>query len=107
MRLFLALIALTWAPAFAQYRCSLCKGGAGLTKPDGMVTTRQGLTASCEALTMHVHSLHQEACEDLQQLAAGPCGCPGTEPAVVENEEPAEDEVTVSLATAVEAEAPQ
>mmetsp|Transcript_9424 Transcript_9424/g.23478 ORF Transcript_9424/g.23478 Transcript_9424/m.23478 type:complete len:1023 (+) Transcript_9424:114-3182(+) len=95
MRLHLALIALTWAPAFANYACTICKGGAGITKPDGMVTTNQGLTASCEALTTHISNLPVDACADLQDIATVPCGCPGYE-ALLEEEETAEAEAAPS-----------
>jgi len=87
MRLLqLALIALTWAPAVAQYACTICRGGVGLTKPDGMVTTKQGQTASCEALINHISQLTDEACLDLQHIATEPCGCPGYEQASAEED---------------------
>jgi len=82
MRLHLSFIALTWAPALAQYACTICRGGVGLTKPDGMVTTNQGQTASCEALTQNIARLSEEACESLQHLATEPCGCPGYEASI-------------------------
>jgi len=109
MRLHLSLIALTWAPALAQLGCTLCKGGAGLTKPDGMVTTKQGLTATCEALTMHVGNLDQTACADLQHIATVPCGCPGYESLIEDEEEPASEAAPFSgfLFTSEEPEASQ
>ena len=91
MRLQLSLIALAWAPVLAQFTCTICKGGAGITKPDGMVTTREGQTASCVALTQQVSNLAGEACENLQHIATEPCGCPGYEESV-EIEALAEDE---------------
>ena len=77
MKLRLSLIALAWVPAVSQFACTICKEGGTITNPDGMVTTLQGQTATCGALQSHVAQLHQEACEDFQTLAGGPCGCPG------------------------------
>jgi len=76
MRLQLSLIALSWAPIVAQYACTVCKGGEGITRPNGIVTTEQGQTASCVALTYNVGQLTEEACRSVQNLAAEPCGCP-------------------------------
>mmetsp|Transcript_3783 Transcript_3783/g.9916 ORF Transcript_3783/g.9916 Transcript_3783/m.9916 type:complete len:1092 (+) Transcript_3783:131-3406(+) len=79
MRLRLLLSALTWFPAVAKFTCTICIGGVGLTKPDGIVTTKEGQSSTCEALTTHIASLSQEACESLQHIATAPCGCPGYE----------------------------
>ena len=85
MRLHLLLIAAALAsPASALFTsCTLCKGGVGFKNPSGIVTTSDGLSASCVALTTTVGTLSDEACAELQLAAAEPCGCP-----VIETVEP-------------------
>ena len=77
MRLRLFLIALLWVPAASEFACTICEGGEALANPDEMVTTPQGQTASCGTLEKHITKLPADACESLQYLAGGPCGCLG------------------------------
>ena len=90
MRLRILLSALTWLPAVAQFTCTICKGGVGLTKPDGIVTTKEGQSSTCEALTTHIGNLSQDACENLQHIATEPCGCPGYEAGYEASDDPSQ-----------------
>lgn len=96
MRLHLLLIAAALAsPASAIFStCTLCKGGVGFKNPSGIVTTTDGLSASCVALTSTVGTLSDEACAELQIAAAEPCGCPVQ---VVETVEEAQEIVSLPV----------
>eukprot|EP00536_Pseudo-nitzschia_multiseries_P018281 jgi/Psemu1/70496/estExt_Genemark1.C_23450003 len=55
-------------------QCSIC-GGGEMTLPDGVVTTRQGISARCYDLDQNPKEISQTACENIQAMSKEPCGC--------------------------------
>uniref|UniRef100_A0A7S4END4 Right handed beta helix domain-containing protein n=2 Tax=Pseudo-nitzschia australis TaxID=44445 RepID=A0A7S4END4_9STRA len=54
--------------------CSIC-GEREMTFPDGIVTSRQGISATCYDLERNPTEISQTACSSIQALARQPCGC--------------------------------
>jgi len=60
-------------------QCSVC-GNGEMTKPEGIVTTRQGKSARCDIIDENPKNISQRACANIQGLSRYPCGCVYPEP---------------------------
>lgn len=81
--------------------CSIC-GEGEITIPSGIVTNPQGRAARCDVLQANSASIPVNACEQVQAMARGPCGCSRIESNLPPNSQQQQNQTEGTLEIVVE-----